>query len=140
MAADLRPIYSAPTEAEALAALDEFADKWEARYPVISKSWRANWHKISPMFRFTDEIRRAIYTTNVIESLWSSLRRVTKTRAAFPTEEAAVKLLWLGLHNACRRWTMLIRDWGAAINQFAIMFPDRLPIPGMDENSIAQNS
>jgi putative transposase len=140
VAADLKPIYTAPTEAEALAALDGFAEKWDVRYPVISKSWRANWHKISPMFRFTDEIRTAIYTTNVIESLWSSLRRVTKTRAAFPTEESAIKLLWLGLHNASKRWTMPIRNWGAAMNQFAIMFPDRLPIPGIEETSKAQNS
>jgi len=140
VAADLKPIYSAPTEAEALAALDSFAEKWDARYPVISKSWRANWNKISPMFRFTEEIRTAIYTTNVIESLWSSLRRITKTRAAFPSEAAAIKLLWLGLHNASRRWTMPIRNWGAAMNQFAIMFPNRLPLPGMEENSKAQNS
>ena len=140
VAADLKPVYSAPTETEALAALNVFAEKWDARYPVISKSWNANWHKISPMFRFTDEIRTAIYTTNVIESLWSTLRRVTKTRASFPTEESAIKLLWLGLHNASRRWTMPIRNWGAAMNQFAIMFPNRLPIPGMDENSKAQNS
>lgn len=125
VAADLKPIYSAPTETEALAAFDEFAEKWDTRYPVISNSWRANWHKISPMFRFTQEIRSAIYTTNVIESLWSTLRKITKTRAAFPSEEAAIKLLWLGLHNASRRWTMPIRDWGAALNQFAIMFPSQ---------------
>ncbi len=133
VAADLRPIYSAATEQEALEALEKFAEKWDHRYPVISRSWRANWHKISPMFRFTREIRTAIYTTNVIESLWSSLRRITKTRAAFPSEEAAIKLLWLGLHNASRRWTMPIRNWGAAMNQFMIMFPNRLPLPGMDE-------
>jgi putative transposase len=138
VAADLRPIYSAVTEEEALAALDAFAEKWDVRYPVISRSWRANWHKISPMFRFTQEIRTAIYTTNVIESLWSSLRRITKTRAAFPTEEAAIKLLWLGLHNASRRWTMPIRNWGAAMNQFTIMFPNRLPLPGLDADSKAQ--
>lgn len=140
VAADLRPIYSAATEEEALAELEKFAEKWDVRYPVISRSWRANWHKISPMFRFTREIRTAIYTTNVIESLWSSLRRITKTRAAFPSEEAAIKLLWLGLHNASRRWTMPIRNWGAAMNQFMIMFPNRLPLPGMDENLEAQNS
>lgn len=139
VAADLKPIYSAPTEAEALAALDAFAEKWDASHLVISKSWRANWHKISPMFRFTEEIRKAVYTTNVIESLWYTLRKITKTRAAFPSEHAAIKLLWLGLHNASRRWTMPIRNWGAAMNQFAIMFPNRLPLPGMEENSKAQN-
>ncbi len=139
VAAGLKPIYTAATEDEALAALEAFSEKWEARYPVISKSWRANWPKISPMFRFTEEIRKAIYTTNVIESLNYSLRKITKTRAAFPTEEAAIKLLWLGLQNASKKWTMPIRNWGPAMNQFAIMFGDRLPIQGLSENSFTQN-
>jgi len=140
VAAELRPVYSALTEEEALAALEAFSAKWDARYPVISRSWRANWHKISPMFQFTEDIRRAVYTTNVIESLNYSLRKITKTRAAFPTQEAAVKLLWLGLQNAAKKWTMPIRNWGLAMNQFAIIFPNRLPVPGMDKISKAQNS
>lgn len=139
VAADLKPVYTAATEEEALAALEAFAEKWDSRYPVISRSWRANWPKISPMFRFTEDIRTAVYTTNVIESLNYSLRKITKTRAAFPTEEAAIKLLWLGLQNASKKWTMPIRNWGLAMNQFAIIFGDRLPIAGLNDNQLTQN-
>lgn len=139
VAADLKLVYTAVTEEEALAALDAFSQKWDARYPVISKSWQANWPRVSPMFRFSGDIRRAIYTTNVIESLNYSLRKITKTRAAFPTEEAAIKLLWLGLQNAAKRWTMPIRNWSLTMNQFAIMFGDRLPIRGLNENQFTQN-
>lgn len=96
---DLKPIYTAVTEDEGLFALKEFTEKWDARYPIIAKSWTANWQIINPMFSFPQEIRRAVYTTNVIESLNYSLRKITKTRAAFPTEESAIKLLWLGLRN-----------------------------------------
>ncbi|MFN0140836.1 MAG: IS256 family transposase [Pyrinomonadaceae bacterium] len=140
VAADLKLVYSAAGEEEALAALEAFSQKWDPRYPVISRSWRANWPKISPMFRFSGDIRRAIYTTNVIESLNYSLRKITKTRAAFPTEEAAIKLLWLGLQNASKRWTMPIRNWSLTMNQFVIMFGDRLPIRGLNENQFTQNS
>ena len=140
VAADLKPIYTAITEDEALFSLEKFAQKWNGKYPIISKSWQANWQRINPMFQFPQEIRRAIYTTNVIESLNYSLRKITKTRAAFPTEEAAIKLLWLGLRNIEKKWTMPIKDWSLAMNQFAILFEGRMPIPGLSENSITQNS
>lgn len=140
VAADLKPIYTAVTEDEALFALEEFAEKWDARYPIITKSWRANWSRINPMFQFPQEIRRAIYTTNVIESLNYSLRKITKTRAAFPSEEAAIKLLWMGLRNIEKKWTMPIQNWSLAMNQMAIIFEGRLPIPGLSENHITQNS
>lgn len=141
VAAALKPVYTAVTEEEeALAALEEFSSRWDARYPVISRSWRANWQRISPMFRFSEDIRRAIYTTNVIESLNYSLRKITKTRASFPTEEAAIKLLWLGLQNAAKKWTMPIRNWSLTMNQFAIIFGDRLPIRGLTDNQLTQNS
>lgn len=140
IAADLKPIYTAVTEDEALFALEEFAEKWNSKYPIITKSWQSNWQRINPMFQFPQEIRRAIYTTNVIESLNYSLRKVTKTRAAFPTEEAAIKLLWLGLRNIEKKWTMPIKEWSLAINQFAILFEGRMPIPGLTENSITQKS
>jgi putative transposase len=140
VAADLKPIYTAPTEDEALFALEEFSEKWNAKYPIISKSWMANWQRISPMFQFPKEIRRAVYTTNVIESLNFSLRKITKTRAAFPSEEAAMKLIWLGLQNIEKKWTMPIQNWSLAMNQFAIIFEGRMPIPGLPENSITQNS
>jgi putative transposase len=138
IAADLKPIYTAVTEDEALFALEEFSEKWDERYPIISKSWKSNWQKINPMFQFPKEIRRAIYTTNVIESLNFSLRKITKTRAAFPSEEAAIKLLWLGLRNIEKRWTMPIQNWSLAMNQMAIIFEGRLPIAGLSENSITQ--
>ena len=138
VAADLKPIYNAVSEDEALFALEEFAEKWDSKYPIISKSWRANWSRINPMFSFPQEIRRAVYTTNVIESLNFSLRKITKTRAAFPTEDAALKLLYLGLQNAAKKWTMPIQNWSLALNQMAIIFEGRMPILGLAENSVTQ--
>lgn len=136
---DLKPIYTAVTEEEALFALELFGEKWNAKYPLIAKSWNANWQRINPMFALPKEIRRAVYTTNVIESLNYSLRKITKTRAAFPTEEAAIKLLYLGLQNAQKKWTMPIQNWSLAMNQMAILFEGRMLIPGLTENSITQN-
>ena len=135
---DLKPIYTAVTEDEALFALELFGEKWNAKYPLIAKSWNANWQRINPMFALPKEIRRAVYTTNVIESLNYSLRKITKTRAAFPTEEAALKLLYLGLQNAAKKWTMPIQNWSLAMNQMAILFEGRMLIPGLSENSITQ--
>jgi putative transposase len=134
VAADLKPIYTAATSEEALFQLELFAEKWDKKYPLISKSWRANWSRIEPMFQFPTEIRRAIYTTNVIESLNMSLRKITKTRAAFPSEEAAFKLIWLGLQNIEKKWTMPIREWRLALQQFAIIFEGRLPLAGLNGN------
>jgi putative transposase len=135
---DLKPIYTAITEDEALFALELFGEKWNSKYPLIAKSWNANWQRINPMFALPKEIRRAVYTTNVIESLNYSLRKITKTRAAFPTEEAAIKLLYLGLQNAQKKWTMPIQNWSLAMNQMAILFEGRMLIPGLTENSITQ--
>ena len=135
---DLKPIYTAITEEEALFALELFGEKWNAKYPLIAKSWQANWQRINPMFALPKEIRKAVYTTNVIESLNYSLRKITKTRAAFPTEEAAIKLLYLGLQNAAKKWTMPIQNWSLAMNQMAILFEGRMLIPGLNENSITQ--
>ena len=132
--ADLKPIYTAATAEEALFQLELFAEKWDEKYPLISKSWRANWLRIEPMFQFPAEIRRAIYTTNVIESLNMSLRKVTKTRAAFPSEEAAFKLIWLALQNIEKKWTMPIRDWRLALQQLAIIFDERVPLAGLEGN------
>lgn len=139
VAADLKPIYTAATAEEAAFQLELFAEKWDAKYPVIAKSWRANWAKIEPMFQFPAEIRRAVYTTNAIESVQFSLRKVTKTRAAFPSDEAALKLLWLGLRNAEKKWTMPIANWSLALNQLAIIFEGRVPISGLTENAFTQN-
>ncbi len=124
---DLKKIYSAITEEEGLGNLDNFAEKWNDKYPMISKSWRDNWENLNEFFNYPGYIRKAIYTTNAIESLNSSLKKVTKKRSAFPTDDAIYKVLYLALTNASKKWTMPIRDWGAAINQFAIHFEDRVP-------------
>jgi putative transposase len=126
--ADLKMIYAAVTEDEGLHALELFAGKWDAKYPMISKSWRDNWHNLNEFFQYPDDIRKGIYTTNAIESLNASLKKVTKKRSAFPTDDAIYKVLYLALTNASKKWTMPIRNWGAAINQFAIHFEGRVPI------------
>ena len=139
VAADLKAIYHSATAEEAEAHLEEFAAKWDIRYPLIAKSWRANWSRIIPMFGYPEEIRRAIYTTNAIESLNMSLRKIIKTRASFPNEEAAFKLLYLALKNIAKKWTMPIKNWSVAMNQFAIIFEGRVPMGGIDQNSFTQS-
>jgi len=127
VAADLKAIYQAATEDEASMRLDEFGEKWNDRYPTISKSWRANWPRLIPFFDYPAEIRRIIYTTNAIESLNSTLKKTIKNRASFPNDEAAVKLLYLSLKNIMKKWTMPVRNWGTALNQFAVLYDDRMP-------------
>lgn len=127
VAADLKSIYSAPTVEQAEANLAAFATKWDASHPTISKSWRSNWERIIPFFGYPPDIRKAIYTTNAIESLNMSLRKVTKNRGSFPNDEAMIKLLFLALRNISKKWTMPIHDWKLALNQFTIIFETRMP-------------
>lgn len=127
MAKDLKDIYGASTEDQARANLDSFSDKWDATHPKVSQSWRNNWQRIIPYFAYPPQIRKAIYTTNAIESLNMSLRKVTKNRGSFPNNEAMFKLLYLALTNISKKWTMPIKDWKSALNQFSIMFEERLP-------------
>jgi putative transposase len=127
VAKDLKAIYTAPTLAGAEQALEVFADTWDKRYPAISSSWLADWERLIPLFEYPLEIRRVVYTTNAIESLNRSLRRVLKTRGAFPTDEAIRKVLYLALQNAAKTWSMPIANWNVALNQFAILFADRMP-------------
>lgn len=127
---DLRPIYQAATEEESLDALVEFDDRWGERYPMIAEMWRAHWEQFIPFFAFPYEIRKIIYTTNSIEAVNRQLRKIIKTRGQFPTEDAAVKLLWLALMRAEKKWTYPIRDWPRALHQFAIYFPGRVPVAG----------
>ncbi len=127
MAKDLKDIYGASTEDQARANLDSFSDKWDATHPKVSQSWRNNWQRIIPYFAYPPQIRKAIYTTNAIESLNMSLRKVTKNRGSFPNDEAMFKLLYLALTNISKKWTMPIKDWKSALNQFSIMFEERLP-------------
>lgn len=128
LCADLKKVYTAVTEEAALSALDEFSAKWDSRYPMISLSWKNNWENLNEIFNYPKDIRKAIYTTNAIESLNSSLRKVTKKRSAFPTDDSIYKVLYMALQNASRRWTMPVRDWGKAINQFAIHFEGRVKL------------
>jgi putative transposase len=127
LVADLKTVYQSPSEEQALAALGELEQKWSGRYPMISKSWRTNWTRLSPFYAYPPEIRRAIYTTNAIESLNNSLRKVTKNRGAFPNDEAAIKLLYMALRNIMKKWTMPLQNWGTAINQLSIIFENRMP-------------
>lgn len=129
VAADLRPIYQAATVEAAEQRLDEFAAKWDATYPTISQAWRRNWDQLIPFFAYPADIRKVIYTTNAVESLNMSLRKVIKTRGSFPTEEAAIKLLYLGLTHIAKKWTMPIQDWKAALQRFTILHGDRVPKP-----------
>ena len=124
VAADLRRIYAAATLSEAEQALDEFAGKWDDQHPAISQSWRNNWERLSVFFDYPPQIRKVIYTTNAIESLNASLRKVTKTRRSFPTDESVMKILYLALHQISKKWTMPIRDWKQAMSQFMILFAD----------------
>ena len=126
VAADLRLIYRAATAAEAEQHLQELETKWKA-YPSVSQVWRRNWGRITPFFHYPPDIRKAIYTTNSVESLNRSLRKIIKTRGGFPNEEAALKLLFLALRQAAKKWTMPIHHWREALNHFTILWPERMP-------------
>ena len=126
VAADLKRIYTASTADEAELRLGEFEDKWDDAYLPISQSWRRNWARIIPFFDYPPEIRKVIYTTNAIESVNMSLRKITKNRGSFPSDEALLKLFYLALRNISKKWTMPIRDWKAALTRFTIQFEDRM--------------
>ncbi|EKS01695.1 transposase, mutator-like family protein, partial [Leptospira mayottensis 200901122] len=123
---DLKAIYKSPSAEIAKKSLDDFSTKWDSQYPMISKSWRNNWESVIPFLAYPPNIRKAIYTTNAIESMNMGLRKIIKNRGSFPTDEAAIKLLYLALNNMSKKWTMPIQDWGKAMNQFSIIFGDRL--------------
>lgn len=127
VAADLKKIYQADTVELAEAALDDFELTWGDKYAAIVRSWRSNWNKIIPFFDFPKDIRKVIYTTNIIESLNRTLRKSVKNRGQFPTEDALMKVLYLAIKGVSKKWTMPIRDWSGALNQFAIAFEDRFP-------------
>ena len=127
VAADLKSIYACSTIEQAAAALDAFEERWGKDYPSIGQSWRRNWERITPFFDYPPEIRRVIYTTNAIESVNMSLRKITKNRGSFPSDESLIKLFYLALRNISQRWNMPIRDWKAALNRFSIEFEDRVP-------------
>lgn len=124
--ADLKRIYKSVTEEEALLTLDGFAERWDDKYPQISKSWRTHWDNLNTLFNYPEDIRRAIYTTNAIESLNSVIRKAVKKRKLFPSDDSAKKVVYLAIQQASKKWTMPIRNWKAALNRFMIEFEDRL--------------
>lgn len=128
VAADLKLVYAAATESEAEQALVDFAERWDKQYPTISKSWLNHWQRVIPFFAFPADIRKAIYTTNAIESMNMTLRKVLRNHRSFPTDESVMKVIYLAIQNISKKWTMPIRDWKAALNRFAIEFDGRFPL------------
>ncbi|WP_028510512.1 IS256 family transposase [Ruminococcus sp. NK3A76] len=123
---DLKTIYHAPSEDAALEALDRVTEKWEDDYPNAMKSWYKNWDVISPIFKFSADVRKVIYTTNAIESLNSGYRRLNKQRSVFPSDTALLKALYLATHEIAKKWTMPLRNWGKVLGELEIMYPDRI--------------
>ena len=128
--ADLKKIYQAATVPEAEQSLATFAEVWGVKYPTIVKQWRLKWNDIITLFDFPPPIRKAVYTTNAIESVNSVIRKFTRNRKQYPNAASAIKLVYLAIHEASKRWTMPIKGWKAALNQFAILFEGRLPQSG----------
>lgn len=125
--ADLRSVYAAVDEPAALDALDAFSTKWETKYPKISRSWRENWANLSTYFKYPQEVRRLIYTTNSIEGFNRQLRKVTKTRSVFPTDDSLFKMLYLAMVDITKKWTGRQRDWSKIHAQLSIYFAERMP-------------
>ena len=126
--ADLKAVYGAVDEQTALFALDEFAVKWDSKYPKISKSWRENWPELAAYFKYPQEIRTIIYTTNAIENFNRQLRKVTKNKAVFPNDEALLKMLYLAAMDITRKWTGKRKDWAQIHAQLEVFFGDRMPL------------
>ena len=126
VAADLKAIYTSTTVEAGEQRLTEFEEKWNQTLAPIGQSWRRNWERIIPFFSYPPEIRKVIYTTNAIESINMSLRKITKNRGSFPSDDSLAKLFYLALQNISRKWTMPIRDWKAALTRFSIQFEDRM--------------
>jgi len=125
-ASDLKAIYKASSEEAGLDELENFKGKWDKKYPHISASWQRNWGELSTFFKYPEEIRRLIYTTNPIESFNSRMKKVCKNRGSFPNEESVFKLLYLAVENLSKKWTMKITDWGLIFAQFSVLFEDRI--------------
>jgi transposase-like protein len=126
VAADLKLIYKSNTEQEGKLELERFSEKWNEKYPQISKSWLLNWNNLVTIYAYPADIRKVIYTTNAIESLNSVIRKSVKTRKVFPSDDAALKVIYLAVESASKKWTMPIRDWKPALNRFMIEFEEEL--------------
>lgn len=126
-ATDLKTIYQAPTEESSLEILERVTEKWSEKYPNSMKSWRQNWDAISLIFKFSAEVRKVIYTTNAIESLNATYRKLNRQRSVFPSDTALLKALYLSTFEATKKWTMPIRNWGQVYGELSIMYEGRLP-------------
>ena len=124
--ADLKRVYAAPTEEIALAELDGFDEKWSGKYPKIAKSWKDNWANLSTYFKYPEAVRRLIYTTNAIEGFNRQLRKVTKSKTVFPSDESLLKMLYLAMMDITKKWTGHRQDWGQIHSQLEIFFEERL--------------
>lgn len=124
--ADLKRVYKASSKDIAEVELDTLDAKWVGKYPIVIRSWRNNWERLSQYCKYPEEIRRIIYTTNTIEAVHRQFRKLTKTKGAFPNQNSLIKLLYLGIQNAQKKWTMPIQNWSLAISQLAIFFEGRL--------------
>ncbi len=125
-AKDFKSVYTAISEENALENLYELKEKWDKKYPFAIKSWEANWDVLSPFFKFPTEVRRIMYTTNIIESLHRQFRKVTKTKSVFPSDDALEKMLYLAGQNVMKKWTKRYKDWDLVLNQLSIFFKDRI--------------
>lgn len=126
--ADMKHIYEAPNKDAAMAALNDFANKWEGKYAYAIKSWKNNWDELTVFFEFPVEIRKIIYTTNLIENLNGKIRKYTKNKLSYPTDQAVMKSVFLAVNEATKKWTMPIRNWGIILNQFLTIFEERVQI------------
>jgi len=124
--ADLKRVYKASTKDLAASELDILANKWNDKYPIVITSWRNNWERLSMFFKYPEDIRRVIYTTNTIEAVHRQFRKLTKTKGAFPNQDSLLKLLYMGIQNASKKWTMPLQNWSLTISQLAIFFEGRL--------------
>ena len=128
VAAELRTVYTAPTAEAAEQALGAFGERWDDRFPLITKSWRAHWENLTPFFAYPPELRKVIYTTNAIESINAQLRKVVKKKGAFPTVESVRKVLYLAMTRASARWSRPVKDWAKALNHLTVVFEGRVPV------------
>jgi putative transposase len=126
--AELKPVYKAATKELAELNLADFADKWGKKYPVVIKSWQDNWHKLSAFFKYTQDIRRIIYTTNTIEGFHRQVRKVTKNKGVFPSDDALLKLVYLAYRNISKKWTQPLQNWSLTVSQLSIHFEGRLKL------------
>jgi putative transposase len=124
--ADLKRVYKATSKDQAAVELSTLEDKWNDKYPIVIKSWRNNWERLSQYFKYPEDIRRIIYTTNTIEAVHRQFRKLTKTKGAFPNQDSLLKLLYMEIQNATKKWTMPIQNWSLTISQLAIFFEGRL--------------